>query len=89
MRYLKFKMEREGLLTEEQKVTIIESQLPTSYYYTIVPSVAMSKNYPPYERMMQREGTVKCIEDTPRGFYVIVEVDEKPVEGEESVESAK
>lgn len=80
MRKMEFKMERKGLLTVGQEVTVTESQLPTSYYYTIVPAVAMSKNYPAYQRLKNRTGTVLEIEENPRGFYALVEFDEEPVD---------
>lgn len=70
-------MERQGLLEIGQKVSVTESALPTSYYYTIVPAVAMSKNYPAYERLKSREGVVKEINQTSRGFYTLVEFDEE------------
>lgn len=76
MRLMEFKMERQGLLEIGQKVEVTESQLPTSYYYTIVPAVAMSKNYPVYERLKSTEGIVKEINQTSRGYYTIVEFDE-------------
>lgn len=82
MRYSEFKMEREGLVSVGQEVTFTESQLPASYYYTIVPAVAMSRNYAPYERITSRKGVIKVIRDTPRGFYIVLELDEKEVEGE-------
>lgn len=74
---MEFKMERQGLLEIGQKVSVTESALPTSYYYTIVPAVAMSKNYPAYERLKSREGVVKEINQTSRGFYTLVEFDEE------------
>lgn len=66
-------MERPGLLEAGQKVTVSEGTLPTSYYYTIDPSLAMSANYEFRERLVSREGTVKSIEERPAGFYVVVE----------------
>lgn len=73
---MEFKMERQGLLEIGQMVEVTESALPTSYYYTIVPAVAMSKNYAPHERMKARSGIVKEINVTDRGFYTIVEFEE-------------
>ena len=75
-REMVFKMEREGLLEEGQKVTVSEGLLPSNYYYTIDPSLAMSGNYPFPERLLAREGTVKAIRELERGFYVTVEFDE-------------
>ncbi len=74
---MEFKMERTGLLEIGQKVTVTESALPTSYYYTIVPAIAMSKNYAPHERMKAREGIVREINITDRGFYAIVDFEEE------------
>lgn len=70
-------MERPGLVKEGQEVVVTEGQLPASYYYTIVPAVAMSRNFQPYERLKARKGTVREIKDTPRGYYVVVEFDEE------------
>lgn len=77
MRTMEFKMERHGLLEVDQEVTVTESALPTSYYYTIVPAIAMSKNYQAYERLKSTKGTVKEINQTSRGYYTIVEFDEE------------
>ena len=44
MRKELFHMERD-VLNIGDSVTIIEGQLPFSYYYTIVPALAMSKNF--------------------------------------------
>ena len=82
MRYAEFKMERENLVHTGDLVKFTESQLPMSYYYTITPAVAMSRNYEPYERISSREGEVVDVRTTPRGFYVILKLDEDPIEGE-------
>lgn len=72
MRDMEFKMERQGLLEIGQKVAITEGILPSSYYYTIDPSLAMSGNIPFRERLKSREGTVVDIKQNERGFYVTV-----------------
>ena len=69
-------MERPGLLEEGQKITVTEGVLPSNYYYTIDPSLAMSGNYPFRERMLAREGVVTRIEQNERGFYVTAEFEE-------------
>ena len=79
MRNMEFKMERQGLLTVGQEVDVTESVLPTSYYYTIQPMIAMSKNYPGYERLQSRKGIVKDIKETDRGYYTVVEFDEEDI----------
>lgn len=76
MRTMEFKMERKGLLEKGQNVTITEGVLPTSWYYIIDPSLAMSGNYVFRERLKSREGVVNDIEERPQGYYVTVEFDE-------------
>ena len=76
MREMEFKMERPGLLEAEQSVTVTEGVLPTSYYYTIDPSLAMSGNFEFRQRLKSREGVVKSVEERPAGFYVTVEFPE-------------
>lgn len=72
MREMIFKMERPGLLETGQKVAITEGVLPSSYYYSIHPSLAMSGNIPFRERLKSREGTVVDVTENERGFYVTV-----------------
>lgn len=72
MREMEFKMEREGLLSVGDKVTVTEGVLPSCYYYTIDPSFAMSGNIPFRERLTVKEGTVVDIVENARGFYVTV-----------------
>jgi len=80
MRRMEFKMERPGLLQKEQCVTVTEGLLPSNYYYTIDPSLAMSGNIPFRYRLKSREGIVTEIVENARGFYVTVEFDEPEVE---------
>lgn len=70
---MEFKMERQGLLQEGDKVTVTEGILPSNYYYTIDPSLAMSGNFPFRERLLAKEGVVTNIEHNERGYYVTVE----------------
>ena len=76
MRELEFKMERPGLLKEGDHVTVTEGVLPSNYYYTIDPSLAMSGNIPFRERLSEREGEVLEIIENARGFYVKVRFEE-------------
>lgn len=76
MRSLDFKMEREGLLKEGDRVTVTEGKLPSSYYYTIDPSLAMSCNLPLNERLLAKEGIVTKVIENSRGFYVTAEFEE-------------
>lgn len=80
MRRMEFKMERPGLLKEGDRVSVTEGVLPSNYYYTIDPSLAMSGNYPFRERMTAREGVVVRIEERSTGFYVTAEFDENQEE---------
>ena len=68
-------MERPGLLTVGQKITVTEGVLPSNYYYTIDPSLAMSGNIPFRNRMLAREGVVTDIIENERGFYVTAQFD--------------
>ena len=77
MRRMEFKMERQGLLHEGDQVTVTEGLLPSNYYYTIDPSLAMSGNIPFRERLRAKEGKVLSIIENERGFYVTVEFEEQ------------
>lgn len=79
MRRMEFKMERSGLLEIGQKITVTEGLLPSNYYYTIDPSLAMSANIPFRNRLKSREGIVADIVENVRGFYVTAEFDEPDV----------
>ncbi len=76
MRKIEFKMERPGLLKEGDKITVTEGVLPSNYYYTIDPSLAMSGNFPFSERMLAREGIVVSVEERSAGYYVTAEFEE-------------
>jgi hypothetical protein len=77
MREERFKMERPGQVTEGQEVEISErSPSPGRYTYLVEPSVAMSGIYRTTERIKARKGIIRKIEETDRGFYLIVGVEE-------------
>ena len=80
MREMEFKMERPGLLKEGDHITVTEGVLPSNYYYTIDPSLAMSGNIPFRYRLKSREGVVTDIVENARGFYVTAEFDEPEVD---------
>jgi len=73
-------MERPGLLQTGQNITVTEGLLPSNYYYTIDPALAMSANIPFRNRLKSQEGKVINIVENDRGFYVTVEFDEPEVE---------
>ena len=80
MRTMEFKMERQGKLSEGQKVYVWEGELPSNDYYTIgIPedmSLAMSPNIPFRKRLISKEGTVLSIIENDRGYYVTAQFDE-------------
>lgn len=76
MREMIFKMERPGLCHEGDHITVSEGLLPSNYYYTIDPSLAMSGNIPFPKRLKSREGVVTKVEQNERGYYVTCSFDE-------------
>ena len=76
MRSMEFKMERPGLLKEGDEITVTEGLLPSNYYYTIDPSLAMSGNIPFRERLKAGKGKVTSVIQNDRGFYVTAEFEE-------------
>lgn len=76
MRTVEFKMERPGLVSEGDKVNIIEREGTSSYSYIIDPAVAMSGCFAARDRIKSKTGIVKEIRENSRGFYVIVDFDE-------------
>lgn len=79
MRRMVFKMERSDLVKVGDVVEVSEGELPSNWYYTIEPAVAMSGNIPLFERLKSKEGKVVDIEPLTVGFYVTVEFDEDDV----------
>lgn len=68
-------MERTGLLDVGDVLPITEYELPNSYYYVLGRAFAMSGNYTTLERTSATEGRVVDIKETPKGFYVTVELE--------------
>ena len=85
MREIEFKMEREGLLAPGQRVSVTEGVLPSNYYYTVDPSLAMSGNFPFNQRLNAREGIVMSVNRNERGFYVVVRFEDEPAVAERSL----
>ena len=76
MREERFKMERKGLVQEGQTVDVSERVNGSLYSYLVEPSLAMSGIYRSNQRIKSDTGVIKKIEETERGFYLIVEFDE-------------
>ncbi len=79
-REMDFRMERPGLVKPGEHVTMTESILKTlsgtMYYYTIDDAVAMSNNTP--VRLVNREGTVKNVDEAESVFTVTVIIENEP-----------
>lgn len=75
MRKEVFDMERD-VLEVGQNVDIVEGELPFSYYYTVVPALAMSRNYENANRIKSRRGVVVEKEKHDSSYYVYIEFEE-------------
>lgn len=73
MRSMEFKMEREGLVKPGDKITVSEGVLPSSWYYTIEPAIAMSANFGNRERLTVFEGVVTQVRVDESGYTVFAE----------------
>ncbi len=82
---MRFKMERPGLVEAGDAVDVVEKKTALNYSYIINPAVAMSGCYKFPQRLKTRNGVVKKVERTDRGYYVIVEFDEEPLPEEEEI----
>ena len=76
MREELFKMERNGLVVEGQKVDVTERVNGSLYSYLVEPSVAMSGIYRSNQRIKSKTGVVNEIRETERGFYLVVGFEE-------------
>lgn len=77
MRTMEFTIENNGNLLEiGQEVNVIESKLPTSYYYTIENALGMSKNFFSHERLKTTHGIVIEKKKTDKFNIAVLEFDE-------------
>lgn len=76
MRTERFKMERKGLVTVGQEVKVTERVNGSLYSYLVEPSVAMSGIYRSNQRIRSNKGVIQEIQETERGFYLIVGFEE-------------
>ena len=76
MRQEKFKMERQGLVEEGQRVKVTERVNGSLYSYVVEPAVAMSGIYRSNARIQSREGIIREIQQNDRGSYLLVEFEE-------------
>ncbi len=72
MRREMFHMERD-VLNIGDTVTIAEGELPFSYYYTAVPALAMSGNFPPSNRILSKTGVVVAKERHGSTYHIDIE----------------
>ncbi len=73
MRTVEFKMERQGLVRIGQEVSVTAHEAPSGVCYIVEPAVAMSGCYKGRERLKSREGVIRDIKQTDRGYYLVVE----------------
>ena len=76
MREITFKMERPGLVKAGDNVHVSEKKTALKYSYIIEPAVAMSGCFKVNQRINSRDGVVKEVQHTERGYYVIVEFED-------------
>ena len=79
MKEMEFKLERKELLDEVKpgvQFPIREYKITNSYYYVMGASYAMSGNYSVLDRLTSEYGTVKEVNNTPKGYFVTMQFDE-------------
>lgn len=75
-RLMEFTIENKESLKIGQEVSVTESKLPTSYYYTIEHALGMSGNFVSTERLKTRNGKVVEIKETPKFNVAVLEFNE-------------